>query len=146
MSCALAAATTCSTRTSSCNPTKIINSTFSLHSNSIRQRTHFVKVPRCGLFKKKHAMRIPKRSIASLLSPFQLNFSLFHSPISFLDYPKRYFTHFATTITPICACAQGLFFHPSFLLKFVFLLLFGMFYLIVLMILVMGWSCFTDFC
>lgn len=103
MSCAFAAATTTSTsttKTSSCSPTKIINSTFSLHSNSIRQRTHFVKVPRSGVFKKKHAMRIPKRSIASLLSPFQLNFSLFISPCSFL---------FATRKLPICACGEGLF-------------------------------------
>lgn len=123
MSCASAAATTSSTAstTSTCNPTKFINSTFSLHSNSIR---HFVKVPRCGLFKKKHAMRIPKRSIASCFSslfspPFELNFSLFHSPHSFLDYP-RCFTHFATRKRPFCACGEGLF----FLLKFDFLLYF----------------------
>ncbi|XP_074372900.1 uncharacterized protein LOC141713398 [Apium graveolens] len=105
MSCAFAA-TTSTTTTSSCSPTKIINSTFSLHSNSIRQGTHFVKVPRCCLFKTKHAMRIPKRSIVSclsLFSPFQLNFSLFNS---FLDYPRN-FTHFATRITPICACGEG---------------------------------------
>lgn len=103
MSCAFAAATpTTSTTTSTCNSTKI---TFSLHSNSIR---HLLNVPTSCVFKKKHAMRIPKRSFAScfsLLSPFQLNFSLFNS---FLDYPPK-FTHFAARITPICACGEGLF-------------------------------------
>ncbi|WOG97823.1 hypothetical protein DCAR_0417164 [Daucus carota subsp. sativus] len=110
MSCATAAAattstSTCTTTTSTCNPTKFINSSFSLHSNSIRRITHFVKVPTWGLFKKKHAMRIPKRSIAScfsLFSPLELNFSFF-SPHSFLDYPSN-FSQFASRRRAVCAC------------------------------------------
>ena len=128
MSCATAAAattstSTCTTTTSTCNPTKFINSSFSLHSNSIRRITHFVKVPTWGLFKKKHAMRIPKRSIAScfsLFSPLELNFSFF-SPHSFLDYPSN-FSQFASRRRAVCAC-EGCFLTLFFLesLDYIFL-------------------------